>query len=268
MRLVLGAVALAATLAMSGCLDYDEVLTLAQDGSGSLKVDLTLDVAFVEKLKALEPQQASEDSGDLRQFVSKDAIQRNCETKEGKLKTCEVEEKGTKTRVKLEFEFPNLEVLRSIQGFSDRKLELVESGDQVEVVYRFDARSMLNALGLVQNEGDPKPTTDLEKKMQAIIDEARESSSARFTLKLPGKIAATTGKKTEDETGARWEIPRKDAKAHEAVLKGPLAMRATIAKKDFAPAFLAREKSGAKPAKADHEGEDKASPATPGKPGD
>jgi hypothetical protein len=78
--------------------------------------------------------------------------------------------------------------------------------------------------------------------MQAIIDEARESSSARFTLKLPGKIATTTGKVSDtDEAAAKWEIPRKDAKAHEAVLKAPLAMKATIAKKDAAP-LLEKEK--------------------------
>ncbi len=33
-------------LSLAGCIDYDEVLELASDGSGHLTVDLTVDMTF------------------------------------------------------------------------------------------------------------------------------------------------------------------------------------------------------------------------------
>ena len=130
------------------------------------------------------------------------------------------------------------------------------------MTYKFDAKSMFGYMGLGGGD-DPPPATELEKKKVAIIEDARLSAGARFVVKLPGKATATNGKNVDgDEKAVKFEIPKKDPKVHEALLKGPFTMKASVAKKD-AP-FIEKEK--AKKAEQDKirgDGKDGKPPADP-----
>src|SRR5262249_41856764 len=151
---------------------------------------------------------------------------------------------------------------RSVRFFSDRDIEVVDKGDDVEVVYRYNARSLLNLIGLDAGENGA-PKDEREKKVHQILDDARRASSARFTLKMPGKVSATSGEKA-DEKGARWKIDKSNAKAQDALLKEPLRMSVTLAKKDAA--FWEKEKERKKTAEESKAPAPEATPR-PKKPG-
>src|SRR2546423_11198352 len=128
---------LAIALPLAGCVEYDEVLTIAADGSGSMSVDLTLDLAFVEKLHKLAGDAETEDSDTYRVMVSKEEIQKQCRAEGIAIKSIATDEPGPKkTHVKLDFDFKSLAALRSIAGFSDRELEFAIKDEQVDVTYR------------------------------------------------------------------------------------------------------------------------------------
>ncbi|MBI3725182.1 hypothetical protein HY251_14725 [bacterium] len=237
-RLALGTIAGAALLSLAGCLEYDEVLTLAKDGSGQLTLDLTVDMTFYfEKVRPLLPVIQSEDSEETKPFT-KEEIQKDCEAKGVKVKTCEVSDLGkNRTRLKLALDFKDLESLRSIRRFSDRELEFEENGDDLEVSYKVDPRSALAAKGFDMS-ADVAKTPD-EKKIAEAIEEARNASRARFALKLPGKVTKTNATSQPDGS-VRRVVDRTDKKALAALAKEPLSITASFPKKDAA--FMEKEK--------------------------
>jgi hypothetical protein len=228
-------------LCLQGCIEYEERLTLAGDGSGNMQMDIRIDLAFLDKLNKLDPgADAGEDSeNDLKGLFSKEAILKGCNATGIKIKTCDVKEAGTKTAIKLDFDFANLDALRSIGGFSDRELEFTEANGNVEATYKFLPK-LLVELGLVPPE--TPPTDEKEKKACAIVNEARKDASVKFTLKLPGKLVTTNGAADPgNDKAATWSINKKDQKALDALTKEPLVMKAAVAKKD-AP-FFEKEKA-------------------------
>jgi hypothetical protein len=238
-RARLGVVA-AATLLVpaAGCLDYEEVLSIASDGSGTVGIELNLDLSIVADLKKSDPTPDSEDSGDLSSLVSKDEIKKDLDVPGITVKTLEVEDKGShKTHVKLAFQYKNLDALRSVRFFSDREISVVDQGENVDFIYKYNARSILNMLGL--DPAEKPPADEHARKVHAALDEARKASSARFVLTMPGNLVATNGEKTGDRT-ARFTVDKSKPEAQDRLLREPLKMVATVAKKD-AP-FWEREK--------------------------
>src|SRR5271154_449751 len=181
------ALVVGALVFLSGCLDYDEVLSLAKDGSGTLRLDMTVDLAFSQKLRKLAlpeggDEKAAEDADDpFKMLVTKEEILKNVQGVEGvTVKKCLVDEPSPqKTHVKLEIEFKSLDALRKTTGFSARELRFEEKDGNVEATYKIDAR-FLKELGLIAGPDDPAPETDQDKKMRKIVDEATKDASARF----------------------------------------------------------------------------------------
>jgi hypothetical protein len=238
---VLAPIGFAVLLALGGCIDGDETLTLAGDGSGTVKLDFTLDLSFVEKLKKLEPDVGGEDAEDLTKKIDKKMIQDSVTGPGVKVGTLDVEDAGPKKHVKLELEFKDLEALRALSGFSDRRLDFAESGDNVDVTYRFFATGLYGFAGIGTEEGEA-PATDTDKKMAAIVADATKAAGGRFTLVLPGKVLATSGKAVAgNEKAAFFEIPKNDPALQKKLKKEPFVMTAAIAKKD-AP-FFEKEKA-------------------------
>ncbi len=236
-----GRLALSALVFLSGCLDYDEVLTLAKDGSGTVRVDMVVDLAFSAKLHAITAPEGAEEKGaedaddPYKMLVTKEEIKKQVQGVDGvTIKQCLVEETAPqKTHVKLEVEFKSLDALRKTTGFQARELRFEEKDGNVEATYKIDAR-FLKELGLVVGPDDPAPATDQEKKMRKVVDEATKEAGARFTVHFPEKPTKTTGKADEnDEKAVRLEVPKKDAKAHAAVAKDPLVLQATLPRKDM-----------------------------------
>jgi hypothetical protein len=225
---------------LTGCLDYDEILTLKSDGSGSVRVEFTVDLAFEAKLKKLmtpepapgEKPPEQDDSDDAyKMMVSKQEILKYVQGVEGvTVKQIVVDEPSAqKHHVKLEVEFKSLDALRKTNAFRDgaRELTFEAKDDKVEAVYKVDAK-LLGSLLPGGEAGD-----DQEKKMRKIVDDATIEAGAKFTIVFPKKPASTTGKAVEnDEKAAVWEVPKKDEKAHAALASEPFVMKATLAKKD------------------------------------
>jgi hypothetical protein len=235
------AVLVASLVFLGGCLDYDEVISLAADGSGSVQVNASVDLAFAEKLMALvvpPGEKAPDDMDDpYKMMVSEVEIRKNVQGVEGvTLKQClveDVDKSETRKKIKLLFEFKTLDALRKTTGFQYRELTFVEKNGDIEATYKVDAR-FLKDLGLIF-EGAAKDENDLEKKMRKVVEEATLEAGARFTIHLPAKPSATSGKRVEaDPNAVRLEVAKKDAKAHAALAKEPLLLTATFPGKDAA----------------------------------
>ncbi|MEZ0227880.1 MAG: hypothetical protein ACAI25_04595 [Planctomycetota bacterium] len=247
--------ALVATLVLlSGCLDYDEVISLAADGSGSVQVNATVDLSFAEKLMALSVlpgEKALDDMDDpYKMMVSEVEIRKNVQGGEGiTLKQCLVEEldkSETKKKIKLSFDFKTLDALRKTTGFASRELSFVEKDGDIEVTYKVDAR-FLKDLGLIF-DGARKDETELEKKMRKVVEDATADAGARFTVHLPAKPSATNGKRVDaDPNAVRIELAKKDAKAHAALAKEPLVLTATFPGKDASALLKKPEPKSDKP---------------------
>ncbi len=285
-RLVLLAAAAFGLVPLAGCLDYEETLSVAGDGSGTLSVDLKLDLTFMTEIQKLDPAPDSEDSGDVKNFVTKDEILKDCNVAGVKVDKCEVDEDGPhKTHVKLELAFKDLDSLRAVRSFSDREIMVEDkradaspAADAIApsdfaFVYRFSARSIFNLLRMGPDAGEKDEPTEKDKKMREVLDGARKASSARFTLKMPGKLASTTGDKLDDKS-ARWTIDKAHPKAQAALLTEPLRMEVVLAKKDAPFWEKERDRKKAESGSSKPEGgsreprADSPQPPKPGKPGD
>jgi hypothetical protein len=261
---VAAALGAATLLLLPGCIDYDEVLTVAADGSGSLAIDMSLDLSFQTELKKLDPNPDGEDAGDVKSLLTKAEIQRACDAPGVTVKTCDVEDKGeNKLHVKLAFDYKDLEALRAVRFFSDRELEVVENGANVDLLYRFNAKSALNVIGLGELE-DMAPKEDRERKAKEIVANARKGASLRFAVKAPGKLVATSGDKADDKT-ARFVVDKTKPQAQAALVREPLKMSLTLAKAD-AP-FWEKEVERKKKADAAKKPDDPAKPAPRADPG-
>lgn len=233
------ALLVASLVFLGGCLDYDEVLSLAQDGSGTLRVDMNVDLAFSEKLRALSVpagEKPPEDTDDpFKMMTAKEDILKQVQGVDGvTVKQCLVEDvKPSSRHVKLLLEFKSLDALRKTHGFSSRELVFAEKDGSVEATYKIDAR-FLKELGLLAGPDDPPPTSDDEKKARKIVDDATANAGARFTVHFPAKPASTSGKPdANDERAVSLEVPKKDAKAHAALAKEPLVLTAVLPRKDL-----------------------------------
>jgi hypothetical protein len=236
-RLARIALALVLLAPLAGCIDDDERLSLERDGSGHLRVEATVDLSFLDQLRQATGGDAEGD-GAFKSLLDPEKIRKDCDAKGVTVKTCEVEEAGPKkTRLKLAIDFTDLEALRATRFMADREIELVEAGDDVELVYRFDPRRWGRLLG-VETDGKP-PRGDADKKARAAIEGARDAAGARFAIALPGKVAATNGEK-KGEAEVRWKLARSESKA----TFEPLEMRAKLAKSDvpFWEKEVARQK--------------------------
>jgi hypothetical protein len=198
--LAIAAVALGLAL-LTGCLDYDETLTLNADGSGSMALDETIDLSFEDEIKKVRPPEEGEDS--TVQLPKKEEIEKSLQVEGITIKEVFTETKGKRARLKIAFEFKDLAALRSIQGFADRRLELEDKGDKIAVRYIIDGKKMF---GLpTESKETPPPAKDAdetEKKIDAILRKTRDSAKLKLTLKLPAKIVETTGKLVEGDERA------------------------------------------------------------------
>ncbi len=233
------ALLIASLVFLGGCLDYEEVITLAADGSGSVRVDATVDLTFAEKLMALQVppgEKAPEDMDDpYKMMISKEEIAKNVQGVDGvTIKEIFVDDEkvGPKRKIKLLIDFKTLDGLRKTTGFQYRELAFAEKNGDIEATYKIDAR-FLKDLGLLFAGEDPKDATELEKKMRKVVEGATAEAGARFVIHLPAKPSATSGKRVEaDANAVSLELAKKDAKAHAALVKEPLVLTATFPRKD------------------------------------
>lgn len=212
---------------LAGCLDYSEELSLNKDGSGRLKLDFTVDMSYMADVsRALgEEPSAEELRGPTREEIMEGMNVEGITVSE-----LEVQERGTKTRVKMTVDFTSLEALARVEGFGDdRKIEFYDEGNgKVRVVYSFDTTDLLPIEEVGEGAaGDEDP---IEKKIREVTLRAREAVRFRTRVKLPGPLDRSNGRPVrEDPTASIWVVDKdSDPEKHQRLGRGKMHMMLLI----------------------------------------
>ncbi|MCA8923862.1 MAG: hypothetical protein KDD82_18775 [Planctomycetes bacterium] len=215
-------------VSLTGCLEYGEELVLKADGSGSLTLDFTIDLSYLEEVsKALGEQPNEEDfAGPTEEEIREGLKVEGITIKEIKLET-----KGRKTRVKIALDFANLEALNEIEGFGDdRRILFYDEGEgMVRVVYSFDTTDAIPADELDEEEASDDP---VEKKITEVTKRAREAMRFRSRLVLPGAIKKSNGRRdASDPNASVWVIDSKSTPdKHKKLGRGKIRMMALVSR--------------------------------------
>lgn len=226
-RSPLGLALLLSLTLFTGCLDYAEELTLNKDGSGRLKLDFTVDMAYMgEVSKALGEQP----SPDEMRGPTREEIMEGLNVEGITVPELDVKENGTKTRVKMTVEFRSLEALGRIEGFGDdRKIDFYdEGGGKVRVVYTFDTTDLIpiDEVGESgQEDADP-----VEKKIREVTLRARDAVKFRCKVTLPGALDRSNGRPVKDEPNSSvWLIDKEsNPEKHQTLGRGKLTFMMLI----------------------------------------
>jgi len=222
----IGLFALLVTL--TGCLEYTEELTLKPDGSGTLSLDFTIDLSYLEDVsKALGEAPSEEDFAG----PTEEEIREGLEVEGITIKSLDLETKGRKTRVKIVLDFANLDALNEIEGFGDdRRILFYDEGNGlVRVVYSFDTTDAIPADELDEEEAGDDP---IEKKIMEITKKARAAMRFRAKLVLPGQIKKSNGKRDANNPNASlWQIDSKSTpEKHKTLGRGKIRMMALVSR--------------------------------------
>lgn len=211
-------------LVLSGCLDYGEELTLAADGSGTLKVDFTADMKFMADVaKALGDEPTPEDMrGPTREEILEGLKVEGIEVKE-----LEVSDKDQKSKVHMLIAFKSLEALSRVEGFGDdRKIDFYDDNGKVRVVYSFDTTDIVPVDDTMNDEAGAGKPDPIEQKIQEITMKARDQIKFRAKVKLPGAIVRSNGRPiAEDPNASAWVVDKTaDPKRHATLGRGKITM--------------------------------------------
>lgn len=223
-----GLVLLLPLVLLAGCLDYSEELTLNKDGSGRVKLDFTVDMTYMgEVSRALgEEPSAEEMRGPTREEIMEGLTLEGITVSE-----LEVQERGTKTRVKMTVDFVSLEALSRVEGFGDdRKIEFFDEGDgKVRVVYTFDTTDLI-PIEEVGEAGEGQEEDPVEKKIREVTLRARDAVRFRAKVTLPGPLARSNGRPVRDEpASSMWVIDKEsDPEKHGRLGRGKVTMMLLI----------------------------------------
>lgn len=225
----LGLCALLPLVLLAGCLDYTEELTLNKDGSGRIKVDFTVDMGFMAEVsKALGEEPSPEE---LR-GPTREEVMEGLDVEGIKVSELDIQERGTKTRVKMTVDFTSLEALARVEGFGDdRKIEFYDEGNgKVRVVYSFDTTDLIPIEEV--GEGGAGDDDPVEKKIRDITLRARDAVRFRVRVKLPGALERSNGRPVRDDPNASaWVIDKDtDPEKHQRLGRGKVHMMLLIAR--------------------------------------
>ena len=228
-RSPLGLTLLLSLTLLSGCLDYGEELTLNKDGSGRLKLDFTVDMAFMgEVSKAL----GEEPSPDEMRGPTREEIMEGLGVEGITVSDLDVQERGTKTRVKMTVDFTSLEALNRVEGFGDdRKIEFYdEGGGKVRVVYTFDTTDLIPIDEVGETGG--QEVDPVEKKIREVTLRARDAVRFRCKVTLPGPLDRSNGRPVKDEPASSvWLIDKEsNPEKHQTLGRGKLTMMLLVSR--------------------------------------
>ena len=226
----LGLCVLLPLVLLAGCLDYSEDLTLNKDGSGRLKLDFTVDMSYMAEVsRALGEEPSAEE---LR-GPTREEIMEGLNVEGIKVSELDVQERGTKTRVKMTVDFASLEALARVEGFGDdRKIEFYDEGNgKVRVVYSFDTTDLI-PIEEVGEGGAAADEDPIEKKIREVTLRARDAVRFRARVKLPGALERSNGRPVrEDPSASVWMIDKEgDPEKHQRLGRGKVHMMLLISR--------------------------------------
>jgi len=222
-RRLAGAALLLLPLALAGCLDYAEEMRLNPDGSGTLRLDFTIDMDYMAQISHALGEEPNEE--ELR-GPTEEEIMEGLEVEGIRVEDLEIEERDRKSRVRLTIHFEDLEALNRIEGFGDdRRIEFYDDDGKIRVVYGFDTKDVLPAED-VDDEDIEQATDPIERKILEITREARDAMKFRARIVMPGPVLMSNGARDRSDPNASiWRIDQEtDPEKHDRLGKGKIVM--------------------------------------------
>lgn len=202
-------------ITLSGCVDYEEEITLARDGSGTVRIHYYMDESMIEMMEGETPFDF--DKGSIEERFKDASV---------KLAEIEVYTKDEQRHVVLVIEFPDLETLQGGWPFSDRTIMLTRRNDG-SIEYRMaikmnaaedaaggeaDAGIEASAAEESESEGDEyELPAEVDAEMTQAAAEMAQAALAghffKYMLNVPGEIIEVSDGGTIKGRQVTWELP-------------------------------------------------------------
>jgi hypothetical protein len=233
-RLSTGATLLAIPLLLTGCLDYSEQLQLQRDGSGTLGIDFTIDMSFMEDIA-----RAIGDNPDPEEMrgPTREEVMAGLEVEGIDVQELEIQSRDKRTRVHIVLGFDSLETLTQIEGFGDdRRIEFFEDPTGgVRMIYSFDTTDVIPLEEVSDEEAAEAMQDPIERQIIEVTRRARNNLRFRSRIAMPGRILNSNGgRDREDPMAALWRIDRERTPERHAELgRGKIRMSVVVAREDL-----------------------------------
>lgn len=190
---------------ISGCFEYEEVLVLNKDSSGTMEVDLWFnkDVNIEDEDFRLS-QEKEEMESDIREKYTSDKV---------KLIAYEMNEKGDRKHVNFKVAFNHVLDLNELKQFSENDIAFRKVNGRMN----FDRTLYLNHDDTSDDEDveekedeDEDPSNLLERMVLALVDEFLQDIKFRFEVITPSKIKETNSEFTTGKKRATWSYRLSD----------------------------------------------------------
>ncbi len=213
-----GAMLLAASLALAGCIKQSDDVTVTADGSGTYSETIVLDLAAMKGLEEAlgGGPGAGKDApgmGDVTTGPANDDPLEKLKKEWKGIEGLEVtkatsEQKDGKTTVVVEAKFKTLEAYARATGM-ELNADLKENDDGSWTL-RFSSNAK-------QGEGAAAPggkddAAEMAKAMMPMLEPFMKDLEVTRKLTLPGTIVSTDGTKSEDGTSVTWKVTWEDLK--------------------------------------------------------
>ncbi len=186
-----------ALLSFASCINYDNEITLNNDGSGKVHIHYWMAESMYNMMKGQPPKEGEAPKADP--FSEEEVIK----TYQGEgltvvpksFKTYKDEEKEPNRHVELDVSFKNITNLSNCKEFE-------------KWVFQFQAKDSIVFSAVLPSEKKPDTEmTEEEKKSAKSASDMLAAYTYTMTIKFPGKVIETNGTiDTEDPSKVKWTI--------------------------------------------------------------
>ena len=182
-----------ALLSFASCINYDNEITLNNDGSGKIHIHYWMAESMYNMMKGQPPKEGEAPKADP---FSEEEVAKSYQgegLKVSGFKTFKDEEKEPNRHVELDVSFTNIANLSNCKEFE-------------KWVFQFEAKDTIVFSAVLPPEPKPdKEMTEEEKKSAKSASDMLAGYSYTMTIKFPGKVLESSGTiDTEDPTKVKW----------------------------------------------------------------
>lgn len=245
---LLGALALAACLALAGCIKSNDAVAVKADGSGSFTSTIVIDMKAMKGIAdamggafGKEPGAPEEKPEDPLEKLKEEW--KHIEGLE--IVKATSEEKDGKVTMSVEAKFKTLEAYaRATSMEMNGKLEKKDDGSYV-LSFADDKDDKKEGEGAEGGEAGADMGAAMAAAMMPMLEGFMKGLEMTRKLTLPGKIVETNGTKSEDGSTVTWTVKWDDIKKTQKTPKQTVTFRGdNLSLKPFA---VTREKGGGGP---------------------
>lgn len=208
-----GAMLLAASLALAGCIKQSNDVTVADDGSGTYTETIVLDLAAMKGLEdALGGPGGGKDApttGDAKKGPANDDPLEKLKKEWKGIEGLEVtkatsEQKDGKTNVVVEAKFKTLEAYARATGM-EMNADLTKNEDGSWTL-KFTSNTKQGETAPAAPGAPKDDAADFAKQMMPMLEPFMKDLEVTRKLTLPGTIVSTDGVKDEEGTSVTWKV--------------------------------------------------------------